>query len=337
MTGATDRMRDPLLAEAAGWLLRVQGAPQDAAARAELDGWLAQSERHAQAWAMAQRVWLLAGDVGPATALPTPQDADLPSRPQVLVSPPRPRRAVRRPVRMLIGGAVAALAACLAVAILPTLRIELQADYTTTVGESRQVTLADGSVVQLDSDSAIDVHYSAAGREVRLLAGRAFFEVRPDKQWPFSVRADAVAATVTGTAFDVDLAAEEVRVAVQEGAVRVDYPAGDRATGVTLAPGDRLRVGRAGGATLERAAIASIASWRRGRLLIEGATVAEVVAELRRYHTGIILLADETLARRRVTGVFDLRDPVRALRTVVAPHAGRVREITHYLVIVSGG
>ena len=70
--------------------------------------------------------------------------------------------------------------------------------------------------------------------------------------------------------------------------------------------------------------------------MIESATVGDLVDELRRYRSGMIVITDQALAAQRVTGVFDLADPVRALKTVVEPHAGRVREVTPWLLIVSG-
>jgi transmembrane sensor len=177
---------------------------------------------------------------------------------------------------------------------------------------------------------------------VKLLAGQAFFSVRHDGRRPFSVEADDVDVTVTGTEFDVRLAPRDVSVAVAEGEVHVTYPGeGERrarAGAAVLAAGEGLRIRRPDGAA-ERmpAPPQSIASWRRGRLLIESATIGDLVAELRRYRSGMIVVTDDALARQRVTGVFDLTDPVRALKTVVEPHAGRVREITPWLVIVSGG
>lgn len=69
--------------------------------------------------------------------------------------------------------------------------------------------------------------------------------------------------------------------------------------------------------------------------MVDRATVAAVVAEIARYRTGAVIVTDDVLAGKEVTGVFDLRDPVRALSTVVRPHEGQVREITPWLVLIS--
>ncbi len=78
-----------------------------------------------------------------------------------------------------------------------------------------------------------------------------------------------------------------------------------------------------------------VASWRERRLIVDGATLGEVVAELDRHHSGMIVLRDRSLGDRRITGVFDLRHPVEALQAVARTQQASVVEITPYLLIVS--
>src|SRR5690606_33491641 len=143
------------------------------------------------------------------------------------------------------------------------------ADYRTGIGESRIVSLADGSTVQLDTGTAIALFDGAEGRGVRLLSGRAWFEVARDADRPFRVAASDVTITVTGTQFDVGLTGDAVEVGLAEGSVRADYPADP--DGAALAPGDRLRFDRAARqAQITSGSADAIAAWRRGRLRIEG-------------------------------------------------------------------
>ncbi len=81
-------------------------------------------------------------------------------------------------------------------------------------------------------------------------------------------------------------------------------------------------------------AVENVAAWRAGKLIVHDATVAEVVAELDRYRAGLILLQDQALATRKVTGVFDLLDPAAALRALLQPFGGRITAFTPYLLIV---
>ncbi|MDQ7246894.1 FecR family protein [Dongia sedimenti] len=304
--------RNPLFDEAARrWLAHRSGAID----AAELVAWLETSARHAEAWRLAEQAWRLAATVGPAI-LP--------------LEPARPKP-WRRVALALTG---AAIAACLVLAIGPGLWLSLQADYRTGIGEARTVGLDDGSQVELDSGTAIAADLQTGARDVTLLEGRAFFDVAPDPARPFTVHANAVAVTVKGTAFDVDMAQDAVRVAVERGAVTVDYPGA--AQPAELAPGDRLTIDAAGATVTVHGTPAGIAAWRRHRLMVESGTVGAAVAEIARYRAGLVVVTDDALAAQPVTGIYDLDDPLRALRTVVEPHHGRVRELTPWLVLISG-
>ena len=337
MKPLNDAAQDPATDEAAAWLLRLRSAPDDAGLRAEFDVWLSRDPSHAEAWERAQQVWSLAGVVGPA---PRRRTSVLTPASEGRLHGTSPRVGQNKKAARIWGfGLAVAASLSLVVVLFPLLQLQMQADYVSAVGEIRSIELADGSRVQLDSDSAIAIDYARDRRIVEILAGQAFFSVQNDRQRPFSVKADGVDVTVTGTEFEVRLASTDVSVGVAEGEVRVTRPQkvkyGETDATILIA-GQGLRVHVPDGA-VERMPVSlqSLASWRRGRLLIESATVGDLVQALRRYRSGAIVITDDTLAAKQVTGVFDLTDPLRALKTVVEPHAGRVREITPWLVIVS--
>jgi transmembrane sensor len=324
--------RDPVTDEAVAWLLRLRNAPDDPQLKAEFDAWSSLDEKHAEAWRTAQQVWSLAGVVGPASRQPASQRVSA-SQKWLSGMPPRFKRS-KQPARAWGFGLAVAASICVAVILFPSLQLQMRADYVSAIGGTKNVELVDGSRVQLDSGSAIAVDYTPDRRAVRLLAGQAFFTVQRDHQRPFSVEAEDVDVTVTGTEFDVRLASTDVSVAVAAGEVRVTRHAQTDET--VLVAGEGLRVRRRDGAAeFVLMAPQSVAPWRRGRLLIESATIGDLVDELRRYRSGTIVITDQALADQRVTGVFDLTDPVRALKTVVEPHAGWVREITPWLVVIS--
>jgi transmembrane sensor len=314
---------EPLRGEAVDWLMRLQASPDDAALRAGLDAWLASSDAHRRAWQSVERVWRVSGELPAAGAPPA----------ATIVTFPRARR-VRRAGRAL-GIAVAALAACVALYFAPILKLRLQADHLTGVAELREVTLEDGSIVHLDAGSAIAIRYDSTRRGVALLAGRAFFEVSASKERPFMVIAEDVTVTVTGTAFDVRSSSDAVTVAVQSGTVEVEERGRIAAT---LTRGQRLSVSldsRQVG--MSEIAPQDVASWRERRLVVDGATLADVVEELGRHHAGVIVLRDRSLAERRITGVFDLRRPVEALHAIARSQHGSITEITPYVLVVSPG
>lgn len=316
--------RDPLLDEAAALLLRLKAAPEDTALAAEIAAWKNRSERHARTWIIAEKVWALTGQL---------------SAERVVFHPRGVRRRTRGgPARVSRrwGVVTLAAAACLALVVAPSIQLRMQADYRTATGESRTVTLADGSRVQLDTGTAIALDGGANTRGVKLLAGRAYFDIAHDPARPFHVTADDVRVTVTGTQFDVGMTDRVVDVMLAEGAVRAAYPLGDVRGENVMRPGDHLQFDRgARRVSSSVVSIGSIAPWRRGKLLIEGATIGDIVDQLRPYYAGLIVVTDGGLANLRVTGAFDVRDPAEALRTVVAPHAGKVRSVSPWLIFVS--
>lgn len=295
--------------EAAHWLVALEEAPADAALRARFQAWLEAAPENAAAWADTAHVYGLM--------------AALPAARKVV---PLPRR---RPV--LAAVVSLAVAACVAVAALPSMWRHWQADQVTAAGESRQVRLADGSVVHLAADSALSVSYTTEQRQVTLLSGEAFFEVAPNAARPFRVSAGAAEITVLGTAFDVRLG-EGVAVAVAHGLVRVDGADGsDR-----LDAGAWLRL-EEGGRERGRLPPSEVAPWREGQLVARDRPMAEIIDDLRRYLPGLIVVTDPTWSRSRVTGVYNTADPLAALRAVAGAHGGGITRITPWLVLVSPG
>ncbi|MCY1276098.1 Protein FecR [compost metagenome] len=308
---------DPVWEQALDWLLRIQAQPHDRALHQALANWLAERDEHEQAWRKAEKVWHLSGQ------LPAPTPANL-----TPATPTRPRRRWRRAL------ASAAVAACVTLLTLPDWT-GIAADHASPRGEHRTITLEDGSRIELDSGSAVDVRFSAGRREVTLLRGQAFFQVNRDPARPFDVRAGDVQVTVTGTAFDISLAPRQVAVAVQSGSVQVEdlRQSGQPAA---LSPGERIRFARdAVAAVRDRLPPDQIAAWRDWRLLVNDRPLAEVVDELRRYQLGLILLDDPRLAERRLTAALDLRAPRKALQVALDPLGGKLDSWGPFLLVIS--
>ena len=335
MTGR-DAEQDPIREAALDWLLGIEAAPDDSALRAAALAWRQEDPAHETAWRSVTRAWRLAGDLSPDYAERTLRAR--PSKPSP-DSSLRPPASGRRPVsplrRVALAATGAALAACLAVFALEPLRLSLEADYTTGVGETRRIVLNDGSAVYLDAETAVAVDYGPARRSVRLLSGQAFFEVASAPERPFTVPADGLSVTVTGTSFAVGRGVAETSVAVQSGTVEValNTPDGEPAR---LVRGDRLSLTReSGDVAMSRVDPDEVASWRSGRLSVDGMPLSDLVEALDRYHRGVIWLRDAELASRRVTGVFNLQDPVGALTAAAKTQDAEVTVVTPYLVIVT--
>jgi transmembrane sensor len=182
--------------------------------------------------------------------------------------------------------------------------------FATAIGGRSTITLDDGSRVTLNTQSRIETHFSKTRRDVTLVAGQALFEVAHDATRPFVVTAGDRQVTAIGTAFDVRLEPTGVRVVLVEGRVAVD----ERADGpIAALLGTERRelvagqeyVSKARAANIVRAADVNEAIlWRDGRVAFNDVPLTQAIAEMNRYATGALVVADPSMARLRVNGVF---------------------------------
>ena len=314
---------EPLLQDAAQWWLRLREEDADEALFEQIEAWRAQSPAHAEAWRQVQRGWARTTVPSSAVAHPSAPAA----APATVRSTSRARRPRLR--RWLAAAAVAGVMAMQA----PSLWLAWEADVRTGT-EVRSVLLADGSRVTLDAASAIALDAAPGQRGVRLLAGRAFFEVAHDAAHPFVVRSGPVSVTVTGTRFEVSRL-QGTSVSLLQGGVDVRHPCQPQDCVLHLQPGQRVQLDEAA-ATATRGAVAQgTGQWQQGRWLVQQAPLAEIAAQLQRYGRARIVIADPTLAAAPVTGAFDLHDPDAALALAVQAQGGRVRHITPWLRVVT--
>lgn len=320
---AGDRPKDPVWEAAMDWLLNLQGNPHDLDLQEGLQDWLKASPDHQRAYRKAEKVWRLSAQLMSSAAFDCPlPPAATPAR--------KPRHWFGR---MVLGGA---LAACVVLLVAPDWR-GINADYRSPVGEHLQITLADGSVVDLDSGSAIDVQFTADKRQVTLLRGQAFFSVISQPGRVFEVSADEVKVTVTGTAFAVEVSPRVVEVSVAKGSVNVVDKQHSDALVQPLKPGQRVSMLREGGGILRGSIpVEQIAPWRHGQMLVVDQPISEIVERLRRYQPGLIILNDEALGKRKITAALDLRSPRQALQAAIAPLGGQIKALSPYVLMVSG-
>lgn len=288
--------------QATAWFVRLNNPLAGDADRAAFRAWLDADPLHRSAFADADDLWRDLGE--PARRL----RADVRRR-------ETSRRRVGRARRLAGAAAVVATLAGGALWRDAGLIDRAFADYATPPGPRRDVTLADGTKVTLDGDSALDVAFAATARDVTLVRGRAWFEVAPDADRPFTAHADAIAARAVGTAFAVDRAAHAVTV--DHGVVDVT---GNGET-VTLGPGRAVALAPDGtlGATTDVALDTALA-WRRGLIVLDAAPLGAVADELARRASGRLVIPEPSLRALRLSGVFRADDPdavVEAMRTAL--------------------
>ncbi len=175
--------------------------------------------------------------------------------------------------------------------------------YVTAVGERERLTLADGSQIELNTDSQVRTEIAANQRKIWLDKGEVYFEVKHNEKKPFVVMVGEHRITDIGTKFVVRRDKNDFKVSVLEGVVRLD----DRRTTPKI-----LDQGRSGGRQCEphtdcaanTAGIDGAVGWQRGVLIFDHTSLAEVAAEFNRYSTTKIVIADPKTASLTIDGTF---------------------------------
>ncbi|WP_347903903.1 FecR family protein [Pseudomonas purpurea] len=309
---------DDLFAEASGWYFRLQA---DDVTAAELDAfatWLAQGQAQDHAWQEVQA--LLGGLREPARQH---REAERARWKNPLRSQWTPW-ACAATVFLMVG----------LVALQTPWLDRLRADYATGTGETRRVELADGSQLQLNTDSAVQVRLSAGERQVRLLRGEAWFEVTKDAARPFLVQSGDGWVKVVGTQFSVARRSEQTRVQVAQGKVEVSAGTGEP---VSLEPGRAVEYQDRQLTTVHGFDPAAGFAWRQRQLVFRQQPLAEVVDELNRYWPGRIVVLGDGLRERRVSGVFEIDKPDAVLKALVYTLNLRADHYTPYLRVLREG
>ena len=320
-------MADPseerrLFREAADLAIRLQNDPANPVSVQMARAWADRSPDHMAAWARVAEIHGMTGKI---------------------LADQRKAGATGRLSRrsFVVGGMVGLGTVGAGSLMLPDALMRLRADHFTQTAEIRRVELPDSSVMTLGPDSAVAVSYSDTRRTISLLAGMAYFEVANDRLRPFSTVAGPVTAVALGTAFDMSSDAGFVTVSVEHGVVETRAP-DEGAGGAGQNARERLEAGQwitfapsQGPAIRGSRDLLQIAAWRGGMIVAEQETVSAMVARISRWIPGRVVVADPSLGRRVVSGVFDLRDPMRALEAVARPFGAKVRGIGSVMTVIS--
>lgn len=183
--------------------------------------------------------------------------------------------------------------------------------YSTGVGQRTTFRLADGSTVDLNTNSLVEIDYSKAVRRINLLRGEALFHVAKDPARPFIVEALGERVTALGTVFMVRRDEDRTLVVLLEGEVKVDRLSAesegsddDAVEVARLSPGQQLTYVDEKNFSISRADLSSIASWREGRLTFDDDRLSEVVAEVNRYSVQQLVIGDSAAGNLRISGTF---------------------------------
>lgn len=306
----TDRdCADTVRDEAAAWFALSSDRPLDVGEQARFDEWLAQDSRHAEEFRALQQIW------GAADQLSK-------ERLQALLREDAPTLLPSRSQRKNTVLRYAVAASVVAVAVSAALWFGLHSgnnydgQYATAFGERKQVTLPDGSVVDLNSRTQMEVHFVRGQRQVLLSEGEAMFSVQHDPSRPFVVEAGKGRVTVTGTRFDVRRDPAQTLIAVESGTVKVNGTDSEGES-VVLTAGLGSRIDGSGRVSPASAVnTVAVIAWRNGKLVFNDAPLSEVVEEVSRYRQRPLLVANGKTANLRLTSVFKTDDTDALLRAL---------------------
>lgn len=302
-----------VLRQAAEWLVRLDHQA-DAATEQAFQAWLAADPQHRHS------ITRLQGHL-----LPLQQ---APARAAL--------RRARQPRAAATAAKCLALAVLLGLAAVPAYQYGQQgyllADLSTASGQWRQQRLDDGSELQLESGSAVDLHFDPSQRRVQLLRGEILVNVAKDAQRPFYVDTPQGSIRALGTRFIVQRSGDATQVTMLESSTRIDS-AGQQQV---LGPGQRLRFDARGPGTVEQVdADALEQAWTHHQLLANDQPLADVLERLARHRPGLLLFDRQALQGLRVTVMLPTDDSDKALRLLQRTLPIEVSHYTPWLTRVT--
>jgi len=307
------RTRAEIDEAAAAWAWRLDAGPLDPAGQQDYEAWLRQDARHRRAVDELSRVW---------QALDGLAEAKRDEKIATFTS--AARHAAGRAQRRWWLAAAATLVATVAGLLWLRQGSEIQT-LATAVGQQRNVTLADGSIVALNTNTIVETDLSRRVRQIYLRKGEAHFQVAHDRSRPFLVHAGDAVVRAVGTEFEVRLRDDQhVDVVVNEGRVEVQaaapppQPASSEprsrsvmvATVRALSAGQALSTATADYAVVpvSAARLSSELAWREGAIIFDGESLSDAIAEVERYTDARIIVSDSRTAALPVGGRFRTDD-----------------------------
>jgi len=284
-------------ARAVEWLLerrdRGDWSVQD---QERLDAWLAQSPSHLVAYWRAEDGW---------------SRTELLSAFRTTMRPERGAQVAGISLRHALARITAVLAVviCGAAAAYYTLGMREQV-YATGIGGKRSIVLADGSRIDLNTDTTVRARFGNGTRLVTVDKGEAYFQVKHDPGHPFVVTAAGDRIVDLGTKFIVRNNADRLEVSLLEGRARFEPEDGARGGAKVLVPGDVVIATPTSIATKRKTlkAVANELGWQRGVVVFDNTSLSDAVSELNRYNRKKLIVADSSVARMTIVGTFPVND-----------------------------
>ena len=308
-----------VLDAAIAWQLSLDSGDGSTVEREEFSKWLASDEEHARAW---RQLGMLDQRFSVASG---------PARAALLQS----RHGIAQRVRKLGRGLASIVLVCGLALFAGERYVPIHywlADQRTATGEQRTLKLADGTRVNLNTHSAIDVRFDETRRLIVLQAGEILVETGHDDSRPLYVQTRDGSLRALGTRFIVKREDDATRLSVLQSAVAAQPEALHQEQ--VFKAGQQVLM-RSDGLGPLLAVTPATDAWTRGMLVVDNARLGDVIAELARYRTGY-LGVDKNVADLRITGSFPLHDTTLALNALLPTLPVQIEQHTPWWVTVKG-
>lgn len=317
--------------QAYDWIVKLETGAMLSGDEERFVEWLSKDEAHGLAFAQAEQTWQLMQDVStlPDVALVHKGNSD-------------PAEKVTRltPSKWQVWSLAASfLILSFTIFFGNSLWIPITADYYTSTGERAEHLLSDGSVITLNTGSAIEVSMKEYIREINVIAGEIYVAVAPDRQRPFVVQAGSMQVTALGTEFMVHKREnQDTLVIVTEHSVKVENK-DNSSSSLILEVGESITLDseQKQFSTKNKVNHLQKTAWLKGKYVFTEQTLETVVAELSRYHKGKIVILNDSIKTLTLNGVLDLDQPYTSLQNLSYTLPINVIKVTPYLIFIEKG
>ena len=307
--------------QAVDWLMRLQEEDCTQAERKVFEEWFNSDTKHTAAYKKIRKIWNVSAQLAPTVSALSPQHLRAqPQEKQYAQQAPQPviTSALLQQLaaaKQCTGWPSLARTACVALLVLSSAgymgwRLDsIPSSYHRYSAEQavQQITLPDGSEVELNLNTQLSFANYRHHRSVRLSEGEAYFQVSHNDEQPFIISAANGTITVTGTRFNVWKYQNNVITAVTEGSVKVNSNEAES----TLTLGMQVRYSAEGlhqVRTISKADIQHTLAWRKGQLVLDNLTLAEALPQINRYLPAPLVLTSQAVEKLRIGGIYNTHD-----------------------------
>ena len=313
-SNAVTSNRQVLLREAANWLVKLDSGDLSSDDKQALQCWYQTSPEH-------KRVWQAACEL----------QHDFSCLPSDLAKPVLNRqRMSRRTILKSLTGAAFLLPLGWSVSQNKPWQ-PLLADYRSTVGQQKSLTLTDGSVLTLNTDTALDIHIDKHQQSLHLYKGEVFIQTKKDSENPFFVITDQGSVRTLGAKFAVRCLPSATQVTVTQGAAQI--ATSPSVFSQQIKQDQQCLFSTYGIESIQTMQPHSLA-WRHGELIVDNWRLDSFLQELARYRSGI-LRCNKNIAQLKVSGVFQTENTDQALEVLAHVLNLHISKYSNYWVSLS--